>query len=48
MDNRTASEFARRVAGHAQLPALHGEQPGWYQVGGSVSVTGLDFLYQSI
>ena len=24
LGNRTPSEFARRVAGHAQLPALHG------------------------
>jgi putative transposase len=37
LGNRTPSEFARPVAGHAQLPALHGQQPGWYQVGGGVN-----------
>jgi putative transposase len=37
LGNRTPSEFARPVDGHAQLPALHGQQIGWYQVGGSVS-----------
>jgi putative transposase len=36
LGNRTPSEFARPVDGHAHLPALHGEHPGWYQVGGSV------------
>jgi putative transposase len=37
LGNRTPSEFARPVSGHAQIPAQHGEQPGWYQVGGGVT-----------
>ncbi len=37
LGNRTPSELARPVDGHAHLPALHGSQTGWYQVGGSVT-----------
>jgi len=40
LGNRTPAEFARPVAGHAQLPALHGEQLGWYQDGGGVTSMG--------
>ena len=36
LGNRTPSEFARPVAGHAQLPALRGTHLGWYQDGGGV------------
>ena len=39
LGNQTPFEFARPLAGHAQLTALHGSQAGWYQVGGSVSST---------
>jgi hypothetical protein len=34
LGNRTPSDFARPVAGHAQLPDLHGKKLGLYQVGG--------------
>jgi transposase InsO family protein len=37
LGNQTPSEFARPVAGHARPSALHGEQLGWYHVGGGVS-----------
>jgi hypothetical protein len=37
LGNRTPSEFARPVAGHAQLPAMHDCQLGWYHVGGGVN-----------
>jgi hypothetical protein len=33
LGNRTPSEFARPLSGHAQITALHGEQPGRYHVG---------------
>ena len=38
LGNRTPSEFARPLSGHAQITALHGQQPDWYQVGGGVSL----------
>jgi hypothetical protein len=34
---RTPSEFARLLSRHAQITALHFEQPGWYHAGGGVS-----------
>ena len=37
MGNRVPSECARPVAGHAQLPALHGYQRSWYQDRGTVT-----------
>ena len=31
LGNQTPFEFARPEAGHAHLPALHGQQLGWYR-----------------
>jgi len=38
LGNQTPSESARPVDGRAELPALHGDQLGWYQVGENVTV----------